>query len=314
MITRYVKGCYRFHTLSFGDPEHSYAGGVLLVDLPGAAWRRRRAIRRTDRYTVRSVARAMRLINIVAEGPPEGLSLSDLARALGASKSTTLALARTLTTAGMLRDARPGPRYSLGTALIRLGDITRSQLPLGDICRPVLSELAELTKMTSRVAICDEGYPVFIERVDGPGSVRFHTPLGQREVPHASAAGKAMLATMTEEQVRAICGATGCSARTARTITDVDSLLANLAGARANGFAVDDEEDAEGIFCVGAVFFGHDGSCAGAVSVTGIKGDLPAWRMNELGRTVRRYADQVSDLLGGGRYAEHHLGAAGVLA
>ena len=186
----------------------------------------------------------------------------------------------------------PGPRYNLGTALIRLGDITRSQLPLGDICRPVLAELAAATKMTSRVAICDDGYPVFIERVDGPGSVRFYTPLGQREVPHASAAGKAMLATMPAERVEGhLREPPGC-ARTARTITDVDTLLANLATARANGFAVDDEEDAEGIFCVGAVFFGHDGSCAGAVSVTGIKGDLPAWRVSELGRIVRRHAEQ----------------------
>jgi IclR family acetate operon transcriptional repressor len=267
-----------------------------------------------DRYTVRSVARAMRLVNIVADGPQEGLSLSDLARALGASKSTTLALARTLTTFGVLRDSRPGPRYSLGTTLIRLGDITRSQLPLGDICRPVLVELAEATKMTSRVAIGDAGYPVFIERVDGPGSVRFHTPLGQREVPYASAAGKAMLATMTPDQVRAICAETGLHPKTAHTITDVDSLLANLTLVRADGFAVDDEEDAEGIFCLGAVFFGHDGSCAGAVSVTGIKGDLPAWRVNQLGRTVRSYADQVSKLLGGARYTERARVAAGALA
>jgi IclR family acetate operon transcriptional repressor len=267
-----------------------------------------------DRYTVRSVARAMRLINIVAEGPQQGLSLSDLARSLGASKSTTLALARTLTAAGVLRDSRPGPRYGLGTALIRLGDITRGQLPLGDICRPVLSELADLTKLTSRVAIWDDGYPVFIERVDGPGSVRFHTPLGQREVPHASAAGKAMLATMTADQVRAICAASGMQRRTTHTITDIDSLLASLATVRANGFAVDDEEDAEGIFCVGAVFFGHDGSCAGAVSVTGIKGDLPAWRLNELGRTVRRYANKVSELLGGGRHSERYPMGAGSTA
>jgi IclR family transcriptional regulator, acetate operon repressor len=258
------------------------------------------------RYTVRSVARAMRLLDIVAEGPAEGLSLSDLARSLGASKSTTLALARTLTAAGVLRDSRPGPRYCLGTTLIRLGDITRGQLPLGDICRPVLLDLADLTKMTSRVAICDEGYPVFIERVDGPGSVRFHTPLGQREVPHASAAGKAILATMTSERVKEICAVTGMQRRTAHTITDVDTLLASLAQVRENGFAVDDEEDAEGIFCVGAAYFGHDGSCAGAVSVTGIKGDLPAWRMNELGRTVRRSANKVSDLLGGGRHSERH--------
>ncbi len=262
-----------------------------------------------DRYTVRSVARAMKLIELVANGPQEGLQLSDLARNLKASKSTTLALARTLTKAGMLRDARPGPRYFLGTALIRLGDITRSQLPLGDICRPVLARLADLTKMTSRVAIYDSGYPVFIERVDGPGSVRFHTPLGQREEPHASAAGKAMLATMTEDEVRAICAEHGLPARTGRTITDIGLLLESLITVRANGFAVDDEEDADGIFCVGAAFFEHDESCAGAVSVTGIKGDLPTWRVNELGRSVHRAADEVSGLLSGGKYARWTLNA-----
>ncbi|HET7012820.1 MAG TPA: IclR family transcriptional regulator [Streptosporangiaceae bacterium] len=255
-----------------------------------------------DRYTVRSVARAMKLIELVAHGPTQGLTLSELARGLGASKSTTLALARTLATAGMLRGTQPGPKYNLGTALIRLGDMARNQLPIGEVCRPVLAQLADLTKMTSRVAINDSGYPVFIERVDGPGSVRFYTPLGQREEPHASAAGKAILATMAEGQIRAICADSGLPARTARTITDLDQLLDSLSTVRANGFAVDDEEDAEGVFCVGAAFFDHDGSCAGAVSVTGIKSDLPTWKIMELGRTVRRSADQVSELIGGNRY------------
>jgi IclR family acetate operon transcriptional repressor len=256
------------------------------------------------RYTVRSVARALRVVQVVADGPADGLSLSELAKTIGASKSTTLALIRTLIAFGVLRDGRPGPRYTLGTGLIRLGDIARGQLPLGDVCRPLLTELSDLTKMTSRLAICDEGFPVFIERVDGPGSVRFHTPLGQRELPHASAAGKAMLATMPADQVRAVCGQSGLPRRTSHTITDLASLLENLVLVRSNGFALDDEEDAEGIFCLGAAFFGHDGVAAGAVSVTGIKGDLPAWRVNELGQAVRRAADGVSEMLGGPRYAD----------
>jgi IclR family acetate operon transcriptional repressor len=258
------------------------------------------------RYTVRSVARAVRILQIVAEASADGLTLSDLARELGTSKSSTLALARTLTAFGLLRDGRPGPRYTLGTGLIRLGDIARGQLPLGDLSRPLLTELSELTKMTSRLAICDDGFPVFIERVDGPGSVRFHTPLGQREMPHASAAGKAILATMTTQQVRDVCEQNGLRRRTGHTITDLASLLENLALVRSNGFAIDDEEDAEGIFCLGAAFFGHDGAVAGAVSVTGIKGDLPSWRVNELGQAVRRAADRVSAILGGPRYADRN--------
>jgi IclR family transcriptional regulator, acetate operon repressor len=261
------------------------------------------------RYTVQSVARALRLVEIVAGGPPDGLSLSQLSRSLGTSKSSTLALARTLVGFGYLRDAHPGPGYTLGTGLIRLGDIVGRQLPLGNMCRPVIEGLSRDTKMTSRVAVSDDGYPVFVDRVDGPGSVRFHTPLGQRELPYASAAGKAILSAMDEDGIRRMCAETGLASRTAHTITDLGRLLDNLAMARRLGFAVDDEEDAEGVFCVGAAFFGHDGSCAGAVSVTGIKGDLPTWRINELGRTVRRYADQVSAMLGGGPYTSLGLAA-----
>jgi IclR family acetate operon transcriptional repressor len=262
------------------------------------------------RYTVQSVARALRLVEIVADAPSGGLSLSELSRALGTSKSSTLALARTLVAFGYLRDAHPGPGYTLGTGLIRLGDIVGRQLPIGDLCRPLIEDLSRATKMTSRVAISDHGYPVFVDRVDGPGSVRFHTPLGQRELPHASAAGKAILSAMDEDGIRRMCAETGLVSRTAHTITDIDTLLDNLAAARRVGFAVDDEEDAEGVICVGAAFFGHDGSCAGAVSVTGIKGDLPAWRVDELGRLVRHSADNVSTMLGGGPYTSFSPAAA----
>ncbi len=262
------------------------------------------------RYTVQSVARALRLVEIVAGGPPDGLSLSELSRTLGTSKSSTLALARTLVAFGYLRDAHPGPGYTLGTGLIRLGDIVGRQLPLGNMCRPLIESLSRDTKMTSRVAISDDGYPVFLDRVDGPGSVRFHTPLGQRELPYASAAGKAILSAMDQDGIRRMCARTGLVPRTAHTITDIDTLLDNLAKARRLGFAVDDEEDAEGVICVGAAFFGHDGSCVGAVSVTGIKGDLPAWRVDELGRMVRTCADGVSRMLGGSPYTHRALAPA----
>ena len=122
------------------------------------------------RYTVQSVARALRLVEIVADGPPGGLSLSQLARSLGTSKSSTLALARTLVAFGYLRDAHPGPGYTLGTGLIRLGDIVGRQLPLGDLCRPVREGLSRDTRMTSRVA----------RAVQSPPSRRNDTPTARR--------------------------------------------------------------------------------------------------------------------------------------
>jgi IclR family acetate operon transcriptional repressor len=67
---------------------------------------------------------------------------------------------------------------------------------------------------------------------------------------------------------------------------------------------VDDEEDAKGVVCIGAAFFDHAGACAGALSVTGLKADLPSDRVEVVGGAMRKYADDISVLIGGRRYAE----------
>lgn len=255
-----------------------------------------------ERYSVRSVQRALRLIEAVASGPPAGLSLTVLAQSIGASKSTALASARTLQAEGFLRAVEPGPLYKLGTALIRYGDLAAQRSPVGDVCRSVVREASEATGMTARLAIAENGYPVCVERVDGAGIVRFQAPLGRREPPHATAAGKSVLAMLAEERVLQICRETGLPRLTSRTIVDHEALAADLAVVRRRGYAIDDEEELEGVFCVGAPFFGHDGACAGAISVTGIRQDLPDWRVAELGRLLRRLADDASRLLGGPSY------------
>jgi IclR family transcriptional regulator, acetate operon repressor len=250
-------------------------------------------------YTVGSVVRALRLLEVVAEGSPDGLTLSETARELGVSRSTAYGIARTLVDLGYLRDVEPGPRYLPGMSLVRMGDVARQRMPLGAVCRPVLVELSRQTGLTTRAAVNERNRPVFVERVDGPGSVRFHTPLGVPELPHSSSAGKAILATLPEQEVRDVLAETGLPRRTRKTITTADELIADLAAIRRRGFALDDEEDVDGVFCIGAAFFDHNGQCAGAVSATGIKLDLPARRVEELGEAVREAAATVGRRLEG---------------
>ncbi|HTW98341.1 MAG TPA: IclR family transcriptional regulator, partial [Acidimicrobiales bacterium] len=231
-----------------------------------------------------------------------GMTLTAIAAALGLSKSSVLASARTLVACGFLRTLEPGPRYKLGTALIRYGDLASQQSPIGEVCVDILREVSAATGMTARLAIAEDGYPVCVQRIDGPGMVRFQVPLGRREPPHATAAGKSVLAMQQRERVLQICAESGLVRHTARTITDVESLFADLAAVRRRGYAIDDEEELLGVFCVGAPFFDHSGECAGAISVTGIRQDLPDWRVAELGRLLRRLADDTSKVLGGPKY------------
>ncbi|HEV7958531.1 MAG TPA: IclR family transcriptional regulator [Acidimicrobiales bacterium] len=253
------------------------------------------------RYHVQSVGRAAMLLNEIADGGAGGLSVTEIADRLGVAKSTALALARTLASAGLLRSVDPGPRYVLGLNLLRLGDLVGQQTSIGELGLPTLRDLSAVTGMTARLASNESGYPVFIERIDGEGSIRFHAPLGQREQPHATAAGKAILAHLSEANVRELLGEAGMTRYTPKTLTDIESLLAELDRVRSEGYALDDEEEAEGVFCVGSAFFDHQGVCAGALSVTGLKVDVALREVQQLGVTVREHADRVSSMLGGRR-------------
>lgn len=253
------------------------------------------------RYEVQSVARAAVLLDLVGNAGAGGLGVTEIAGHLKVAKSTALSLARTLSAAGLLRAVEPGPRYVLGLNLLRLGDLVGQQTSIAELGLPTLRDLSSVTGLTARLAMNENGYPVFLERIDGEGSIRFHAPLGQREEPHATAAGKAILAEMSEEDVRALIAESGMAVHTSHTLTDVDLLIEDLNRVRAEGYATDDEEEAEGVFCVGAAFFDHHGRCAGALSITGLKVDVPHREVQRLGEIVKDHSDRVTLLLGGVR-------------
>jgi IclR family transcriptional regulator, acetate operon repressor len=254
-----------------------------------------------DRYRVQSVERAFALLEALAEAGPEGMTLSSLARSLGVSKSTAYAILQTLLAGGFVADAGAGMsrRYRLGMALARLGDVVVSQIALRDVAMPVIRDLTAETGLTSRLAVLDEAYAIVIARVDAPQStVRFTASLGKREHLHCSAVGKSMLASLPTATVHEIVAAAGLPGKTPHTITDEPALQAELAVVGRRGYAIDDEEDAEGVFCIGSAVFDHSGHCVGAVSVTGLKLDLPAWRVEQIGASVRGHAARISQLLG----------------
>lgn len=253
-----------------------------------------------QRYQVRSVSRAVEILECLASAG-DGLTVTEVARRVGASKSAAFATLQTLEGHGVAASQGEGTsrRYRLGLALARLGETAISQVSLRDIAMPVLRELTESTGMTARVAVPENGSAVVVGRVNAPGAVRFDLHMGRREPPHCTGVGKAMLAELTDDVAKELAEHSGMPARTARTITDVGRLLDNLAEVRRHGYALDDEEDAAGVFCVGSAVRDHRGACAGAISVTGLKLDLSPAHLHKIGETVREHAARITAILTG---------------
>lgn len=252
------------------------------------------------RYRVRSVDRALDVLEALADADADGLRLVELAGRLGTSKSTVLAFLRTLSARGYVAEIGEGRsrRYRLGLSLARLGDQALGQIDVLELALPSLQAMTDETGWTSRIGVLDDAFAVILGRVDGPGIIRFQSNLARRELPHCSAIGKALLAHLPEAEVRSIVARTGLPGRTPTTITDVEHLLEDLDGVRMHRYAVDDEEDSEGVCCVGASVVDHRDACVAAISVTGLKLMLPAGGIPGLGGVVRRYAAEISARLG----------------
>jgi IclR family acetate operon transcriptional repressor len=254
-----------------------------------------------DRYRVQSVGRAMDLLERIAESGNEGARLTDLASAVGLSKPAAYAILATLLPRGLVIDVGEGMtrRYRLGLGLLRLGDLAVSNIGLVDVAMPVLRRLTQESGMTSRVAIMDDGFATVIGRVDAPGAIRFDAALGRREMPHCSGVGKVLLAAMKRDEALALVRRVGHVARTPKTLRTLKALAADLDRIADRHYAIDDEEDHEGIICVAGAIFDHNARAVGAISVTTLKQLLPANAVPGVAGPLVRYADEISQALGG---------------
>jgi IclR family acetate operon transcriptional repressor len=109
------------------------------------------------------------------------------------------------------------------------------------------------------------------------------------------------LAQLDDVDVQRVLNEAGLPRHTPSTITSFEEFYQELDRVRLVGFGVDNEEESEGIVCVGAPIFDHQRHCAGAISLTGLRADMADGDVGRLGALVRDYAERVTKILSGGR-------------
>jgi IclR family acetate operon transcriptional repressor len=229
-----------------------------------------------------------------------GSSVTEIADAVGLSKSAAFAILQTLRGAGFVTDIGTGPtrRYLLGPALTRLGEKARAQMSVRDIVRPTMEGVAHRLGTSVRFGVLQGNRVSVIDRVDAANGMRIDLRMGDLELLHCTALGKAILASLDNAKVRTILADEPLARQTRHTITGIRQLLSHLDTVRDQGYAVDDEEDFEGITCIGAAV--SDGASLHAgLSVTTIKARLTPERTAEIGRILAAAAAEISSALGG---------------
>jgi len=222
--------------------------------------------------TIKAVERAAGMLDALEEEGPMGVS--DLADRVGVSKGTAHTYLSTLESERLV--AATSGEYRLSLRYLSLAERVTERTEIYDLAKTEVDKLAEATDERAQFAMLEDGMVANVYRARGENAIRTTITVGQYDYPHYIAVGKAMLAHLPEERLDAIIEDNGLPGRTERTITDPGQLREHLATVRERGYAVDDEERARGVRCVGAPILDDAGDVLGGISVSG-----PAQRMTD---------------------------------
>jgi DNA-binding IclR family transcriptional regulator len=143
-------------------------------------------------------------------------------------------------------------QYRLGWEMFRLGQRAFSGQVPSEAIRPTMERLVLEFNETVNFAVHKDRKVLILEVVEGRRAVKKVSDVGQSDPWHASALGKALLATMTDSVWRDIVASGGLPELTPHTLTSMKKLAAEINDIRKQGFAVDREEAAEELTCVAA--------------------------------------------------------------
>ena len=250
----------------------------------------------TERYQVRAVTRALDVLLAFRElsSPVE---LGVLARHTGLHPTSTLRYVESLRSRGLVRSVGSGG-YELGSPVFELATGYLRGLSVWSHASDLAERLAAEANETASVGVLDNGEVLYVAIANGQRELGIQSTPGTRHPAHCTALGKAMLADLAWDDVRAILRDHPPVRLTNRTLLEPEDLRSDLERVRARGYAVDDEERTLGVVCIGAAIRDHTGRTVAAASVSGPTFRVHEAEREELARLVIRVADGVSRRLG----------------
>ena len=244
-----------------------------------------------------TVEKALKLLELLStyDGP---IRMAELSRAAKMNKSTAFRMLEVMSQMGYITQDEPNGRYMMTSKMWEIGARVFQRNDLRAAARPFLHELVDKLGETAILTRRDGKDVIIVEKVDCAQNLQAMAPLGSRSPVHASSFGKAFLMTEPAERVLAL--GPSLASFTARTITDLAALRAELDRAKAAGAAMGRDEYLDGVSGVAAPVIGADGKTYGTIGITMPTFRLTSEKLPVLIRAVADVARRFSRQIGHG--------------
>lgn len=212
------------------------------------------------------------------EGPQ---SLTAIAENTGLTKSTVLKILNTLEHIGYVIKNKKNRTYSIGFKLMKYSSKEMNQMDLEAHLHDILEELHEKFDETVHLGVFKNNHIVTVNKFQSSRPVVcVSSAVGETKDLYSSGMGKAVLAELDDKKLLNYINSNEFVPKTDKTIAGTQRLLAELEEIRTRGYSVDNEENEEGVYCIGAAITsrtaGGQKTVVGAFSIS-----IPVFRAND---------------------------------
>ncbi len=229
---------------------------------------------------------------------PRGKLLTEVSETLKCPVSSAYRITVALENMGLVTRDPETKQIRLTNKLLLIGQRAITETNLVEHALDVMRALRDRVVDTVLIGVREGAEVIVLDEALGTRMFAFISKLGYRVGVSCSAPGKAILAHLPEPEREEVIGKIKFVRYNARTITSKERLRQALDEVRAAGYAFDNSEQFEGVYCIGAPVFDRGGYPVAAVWTTGLMMDLDRARVQAIGALVRAHADRISVKLG----------------
>jgi len=242
---------------------------------------------------IQVIDRMFTLIDLLASRE-EAISLKEISEKTGLHPSTAHRILNDLGVGRFVERPEAGS-YRLGMRLLELGNLVKGRLNVRDVALQPMRELHKLTQQPVNLSLRQGDEIVYVERAFSERSgMQVVRAIGGRAPLHLTSVGKLFLALDDAPKIRAYATRTGLSGQTRNSITQLPVLERELARARQNGVARDNEELELGVRCMASGIYDDQGHLVAGLSISS-----PADRLDEAWLTkLQSTTQEISRSLG----------------
>lgn len=237
---------------------------------------------------------------LVDEQAPAGVT--DVAKRLSISKSTTFGILRALEREGFVVKDDSAKKYLIGPELIEFSKKVIRGADFITIARPFVEKLVDKVEESAFVGVREQDNVKVLDVVEARKSLKISSPIGTRTPITAGVFGKIFLSTMDPDSAARYLKEKGLPKYTENSITDVSAYLESIGQTRKQGYALDLEEYLKGIRAAATLIYSENVPVA-ALWIVGFSSTMNDERLpvvvEELVGTARQISSRLSTLYAG---------------